>query len=328
MAQPNWSNGPRGGRGLVLPFLLIVVGGVLLLNNLGVLSWSVWSTLAQLWPVVLVLVGIELVLGRRTPLLGFVVAAIVIAVAIGVVGHSSAALNPVTPNTSGSTRNGPRVAATTTSTPHLEIPLGDAQSARVNLSVGAGDLHVGALPSSDTGVLATADAALPNGVSLVKNLANNGGEVDLTLSTEGRGGSFWPFANRGQHSENLAVNLTSKVPLTLQTNLGAGQSELDLTNLAIQTLDVNSGGGQTTVRFPSNANQIRANIRSGAGELTLIIPPTVGAYLHTTNGLVSVHVPSDRFTPVADGYQSKNFTSAKSQIEIYLQMGVGQVDVQ
>ena len=339
MARSDWSNSGRGGgRGIVLPLLLIAVGSVLLLNNLGVLSWTVWANLAQVWPVVLVLVGIELVLGRRTPLLGFVLAAIVIAVAIGVVAHSTGGPGNVTAAPVADpgnvvagvnqkvTRASPVVNAA--SQPHVDVPLGDAQSARVSLSVGAGDLRIGALPTGDASVLATADATLPNGVSLVKTVANHDGEAELTLATQGRGGSFWPFANHGQRSESLTVSLGNKVPLNLQTNLGAGQSDLDLTNLPIQTLDVNTGGGQTTIHFPINANQTRANIRSGAGQLTLIIPPDTGAYLHTTNGLVSVHVPSDRYTQVADGYQSDNYASAKSQIDIYVQMGVGQVDVQ
>ncbi|HEX5416108.1 MAG TPA: DUF5668 domain-containing protein, partial [Chloroflexota bacterium] len=67
MAHSGWPDEkPRGGRGVVLPILFIVVGSVLLLNNLGILTWSVWSSLAQLWPVILVLLGIELILGRRT----------------------------------------------------------------------------------------------------------------------------------------------------------------------------------------------------------------------------------------------------------------------
>ncbi len=43
--------------GLVLSLVLVVVGIVLLLNNLGVLHWAVWRRIIQFWPLVLVLGG-------------------------------------------------------------------------------------------------------------------------------------------------------------------------------------------------------------------------------------------------------------------------------
>ena len=40
-----------------LPLLLVIAGILLLLNNLGVLEWSVWEEIAKLWPVLLILGG-------------------------------------------------------------------------------------------------------------------------------------------------------------------------------------------------------------------------------------------------------------------------------
>jgi hypothetical protein len=57
---------PRRRRGsIVFPSLLIVVGGLLLLQNLGILSGSIWGTLWRFWPVVLILLGLEVLLGGR-----------------------------------------------------------------------------------------------------------------------------------------------------------------------------------------------------------------------------------------------------------------------
>ncbi len=43
--------------GLVLSLVLVAVGIVLLLNNLGVLHWAVWRRIIHFWPLVLVLSG-------------------------------------------------------------------------------------------------------------------------------------------------------------------------------------------------------------------------------------------------------------------------------
>jgi len=54
----------RGG--LIGPVILIGLGVVFLLNNLGTLSWSVWTVIFRLWPVLLVAAGLDLLLGRRS----------------------------------------------------------------------------------------------------------------------------------------------------------------------------------------------------------------------------------------------------------------------
>ena len=54
----------RGG--LIGPVILIGLGSVFLLINLGVLSWSVWTVIFRLWPVLLVAAGLDLLLGRRS----------------------------------------------------------------------------------------------------------------------------------------------------------------------------------------------------------------------------------------------------------------------
>ena len=55
----------KSNRGSPLgPVLLILIGGILLLNVLGVLDWSIWWSLLRLWPVLLIAAGLELLLGR------------------------------------------------------------------------------------------------------------------------------------------------------------------------------------------------------------------------------------------------------------------------
>lgn len=44
--------------------LLVVIGLILLLNNFGIISWSVWDILWKLWPLFLILWGVEALLGE------------------------------------------------------------------------------------------------------------------------------------------------------------------------------------------------------------------------------------------------------------------------
>ena len=60
---------PRQRRrgGVVWPLILIFIGGVFLLENTGYLPPNFWMNLWRLWPLVLVLVGIELLFASRIP---------------------------------------------------------------------------------------------------------------------------------------------------------------------------------------------------------------------------------------------------------------------
>src|SRR6266540_4258283 len=106
MATPYEQPRPRARRGrggVVGPLLLIFIGGVFLLQNAGILPPSVWGNLWRLWPLVLVLVGLELLIGRRLPGLfaifglGIVVVALIVAAyAYAVPGAARGALSTQT----------------------------------------------------------------------------------------------------------------------------------------------------------------------------------------------------------------------------------------
>ena len=74
---------------LVGPVILIGLGVVFLLNNMGVLAWSVWDVIFRLWPVLLIAVGLEIILSRLSPwgsLLALALTVIIIAGALWLLG--------------------------------------------------------------------------------------------------------------------------------------------------------------------------------------------------------------------------------------------------
>ncbi len=52
----------KNNRGFFGPLLIIFVGIVFLLNNFNLLPWSSWDLFFKLWPVVLVVIGLEILL--------------------------------------------------------------------------------------------------------------------------------------------------------------------------------------------------------------------------------------------------------------------------
>lgn len=54
---------------------LIFLGIIFLLNNLGILPWQIWNEIWKFWPVILILIGFELFLGK-SPFARFVMGVI------------------------------------------------------------------------------------------------------------------------------------------------------------------------------------------------------------------------------------------------------------
>ena len=73
---------------LVGPIIVIGFGVLLLMSNLGMIQWSVWDAIAKLWPLLLVAAGLDLLIGRRSPLGNLLVAFLMIAMLVAASGGS------------------------------------------------------------------------------------------------------------------------------------------------------------------------------------------------------------------------------------------------
>ncbi len=68
---------------LVGPILLVGAGIIFLFNNLGWLDWSIWEALLRLWPLLLIIGGLDMIIGRRSAVGGVVVAVIAVVLLVG-----------------------------------------------------------------------------------------------------------------------------------------------------------------------------------------------------------------------------------------------------
>ncbi|MDE3077929.1 MAG: hypothetical protein KGJ86_21100, partial [Chloroflexota bacterium] len=120
----------RHRRSVFWPLILIAVGSIFLLQNFGLLSWDIWSQLWRLWPLLLVVVGIELIFRDALPgAFGSVVAVVLIVAVLAVAVGFSGSLAPAAPSASSATSQA----------------LNGARRASVRIDFGAGQLKVGAL---------------------------------------------------------------------------------------------------------------------------------------------------------------------------------------
>src|SRR5512139_2008739 len=82
-------DGLLGRGGIVWPSLMIGLGAIFLLNNFGYLVLDVWQVILSLWPVLLIAIGFDILIGRRSWFLSLVGVVVVLAILVGSIGLMS-----------------------------------------------------------------------------------------------------------------------------------------------------------------------------------------------------------------------------------------------
>jgi hypothetical protein len=298
----------RRGRGVVGPLLLIFLGSVFLLQNMGVVPPDTWTNLWRLWPLVLVVFGVELLFGSRLHWLALTGLVVVLFAAGLVASGSMAPMGAVESRSFENERAG-------------------AQRADVTVRFGAGQLALGPLTDNQDRLLGTMRYEgqgdfMPEARSRVDGTV---ARLEYTLS--GRGSMFGPFGGRSG-APRMDVELSPSVPLTLTVQTGAADATLDLTRLQLSNLDLSTGAASSTIRLPQAAGTSTVHISGGAATITLEVPREVAASIRHRGGLSALTVDESRFPKVNDQvYRSPDFDTARNKVDIVLETGVATIRV-
>jgi len=298
---------------LVGPLILITVGVLLLLNQMGRLPWSVWGTLWRFWPVILILIGLEILVGTSRSVALYLVGLLVAIVVLGgVIGYAIYRGGPAT---------APRPA---TDTEIVSETMQDADRGQVTLKLGVGKLEIGSLSDSPNFVEGKIEYGRYS-LRAEKSFHVSNGRAELSLETRSQSIPFWmPGENVG---ERWDMKFTPRIPFELDIDSGVGQVGMDLSNLKVTRLELKAGVGQTTITFPAGAGLTQAWIKAGVGEVAVSIPDGVGTKIHVSKGLGSVNVESRRFRRSGDDYISTDYQTAENRLELEVQGGIGSITI-
>lgn len=121
------------------------------------------------------------------------------------------------------------------------------------------------------------------------------------------------------------LTVSDRVPLLIETDLGVGRTDLDLTGLIVERLDVEHGLGQTVVVLPEEGG-LRARIEGAIGQTVVIIPGTVAARMRLDTGLAAQQVP-DGYVCDDDLCTSPGYETADQRVELELGQAIGSLVV-
>jgi hypothetical protein len=163
----------------------------------------------------------------------------------------------------------------------VSIPLEGATSAFIKLDHGAGRLTMNSGAGSDEIVNGT----FTNGLSYKSH--QEGGRLEVRLRTSQEFWAWWPG-----ESLDWDIHLNREIPLSLKIDSGASTSTIDLSDLKVTDLDIDTGASSTELTLPANAGNTHVDIDTGASSLKVSIPLGVAATIRVKSGITSVNINS------------------------------------
>jgi hypothetical protein len=198
----------------------------------------------------------------------------------------------------------------------VSIPLEGAVSAAIRLDHAAGKLTL----CSGAGPNEIVNGLVSDGLS-IKSLVE-AGRMDVRLRPSQQAWGWWPG-----DSLDWDIHLNREIPLSLKIDSGANTSILDLSDLKITDLDIDTGASSTVLTLPASAGNTRADIDTGASSLKINIPAGVAAKIQVKSGIASVTVDA-RFPRITSGlYQSSDYGTAVNKVDLTINAGVGSIEI-
>lgn len=287
---------PRRTPSLAFPLVLIALGIVFLLANAGYLDRVSWIDVVQLWPVLLVVLGVDLLLRPRS----VVVAAIVEIALIGAALLYLAAA-PVLPG-SNAVNTGPFIS-------QESVLRAGASSLSLTLGYGAGDLTVRG---------GATDAVMP----LLVMVRSTREDIDLQWNVRSTGSATVDVKSNAPDlpfgtTRAWDVTVPSDVPVGLKLNFGAGDFDIDLSNVMLTEATINNGASNLQLALPKPSGNVPITVSTGASSVDLRVPAGVEYRVRVTGALNTTTGPQE----------SSGYNSATNRLTIAISSGVSSITI-
>jgi Domain of unknown function (DUF5668) len=327
--------------------ILVLIGAVVLLRNFGYLHFH-WSNLIYLWPVFLVIGGVNLILSHNRTIWATLIRIAVVVLGFGILlfgdfgnrpywgptfyfnhhGHNDDKDNDNDDADSGdddsddsdSTMHpGAMVKVDGNSFYHTPFTTG-TKLARLNLSGGGTTYNL----SDTTNELFNANVKEFSGRYTLKTRTEDSvSVVDFNMNNEHRRSFTW-----GDNKSNTATLKLNTNPLwDVNIKAGATSLDFDLAKFKVRSLVLSGGAASFSIKLGQPvADNTKVTISSGVSDITISVPKDAACMITSSTGLSSNNF--DGFN--SDGnneYKTPGFDAAKNKIYITISGGLSDFKV-
>jgi len=200
------------------------------------------------------------------------------------------------------------------------VELGGAESVRVEINMGAGELDV----AGGADKLLEADFTY-NVAELEPEVKYSGGTLIVQHpDVETRVTSLWDLDD---YRYEWGLSLNDDVPMDLSIDLGAGKIDLQLAGLSLTGLDINVGAAEATIDLTGDwARDLDVTVKAGVGHATLRLPRRVGVRVTVETGIGDVDAPGLKRD--GDVYTNDAYGESAVTLRIDVKAGVGKINLE
>ncbi|MGI6450449.1 MAG: LiaI-LiaF-like domain-containing protein [Desulfitobacteriia bacterium] len=299
-------------KNTTLGIIIILIGIVWLLNNLDFFSFSIvdvfFRALAQLWPLILIGIGFNIVLKENAVLKLLIWLIILVSIFLyGIISNNQTGnYQYQAPNYNYSENHDyslSKKAAT--------------EEGQLNFAFGAGTVQFN---STDTNLMQL-KSNVP-GLRYDHSFFNDDRKVLIDFNKKN--------SNLFDNHDNMYCYLDLHQDVTWEMNLdlGATQANLDLTGLAVKNLKLNVGAADLDLRLGTKASQTNFNIDSGASNLKIYVPKEAGLQIKLDSALSSDNLASLGLEKKGDYHTSPDFDNKAVKFIFDIDTGVANVQFQ
>ena len=291
-------------RSFFWPVILILTGVIALVAETGAISIGRLDRLAELWPVVLIVIGLELmsrrVLEGSTRDLATV---LIVLVALGAAAAYVAVRGPV---------------SDTTQILDSSDTVGSLNQAALDVSAGAATM--------------TVEGSSALGSDLYRahiEYAGSKPEVSLDRSTGTlrilQSNDVGFFASR---RFVLDLQINSAVSWNISADTGSTNTSLRLSSIKVGSIKLNAGASRTDITLGRPTGIVRIGVDGGAITLHLHRPSQSEAFVHVSGGALSLNADGRQLHGIGDeSWQSNGYVGAADAYQVDVNGGASMVTV-
>ncbi len=295
---------PYRYRSFFWPAVLVLIGGFALLLNTGVLAVDRLYRLAELWPLILIVSGVEIIIRRSLHgVTGDLAAALVVLLAVG----GALAYVALAPN--------PNATASVDSS----APVDNLEQVALELDVGAATINVTSSTSIGADLYrAHIDYTGPQPeISLDRSLG--------TLRISQPSGGLTLFQDR---RFTLDLKLSPEVPWTITENSGATTDTMNLSGLHVGGVTLNTGASRDDITLGPPSGVVSVTVNGGALTVHVHRPVSTPVAVGVSGGAVSLVADGREMRAVGNvSYEAPGFASAADAYRVTVNGGACTVTV-
>ncbi len=285
--------------------LLIFLGTFWFLSKIGIITWSIWSVLYNLWPLILVAIGTNIIFKDKY-WVRIIVWIVFIALVIGFGFYQQYNDNIFFNNNEHIIYKGEE---------NFKVEnQSKTEEGQLKLMLGGANFK---LDSTKDNII---NAFIPN-PRVRKEADFNDDKSKINIEIK----QLDDFNNNEPYDYKFSLH--EDIVWDIDVDMGAFNGVFDFSNLKVNELDLDMGASNVDLIFGERHSFTKVNIDGGVSNIDLTLPESLGVRIKSDGLLKDTNIDELGWILKNGYYMSPNYDISEKKIDIDIDMGIGKFKV-